>query len=109
VDLLRPRWNHANCGGIIAGSEALFKCCKCEKAAPAIGAVLPSGTWNEPEYFACHSELIVELLSAEYAAAQQRSNPKSKMENDFLNAWRARQIIASSSADRAQARRAASS
>jgi len=87
VDLLRPRWNHANCGGIIAGSGALFQCLKRERAASAIGAVLPSGTWNEPEYFACHPELIVELLSAEYAAAaQQRSNPESKMENDFLNA-----------------------
>ena len=108
MELLRPRWNHANCGGTIAGSGALFKCCKCERAAPAIGAVLPLGTGNEPEYFACHPELIVELLSAEYDAAQQRSNPESKMENDFLNAWRARQVISSPSAE-AQAQRAASS
>jgi hypothetical protein len=70
VDLLRPRWNHVICGGTIAGFEALFKCRKCEKAAPAIGAVLPAGVRNEPEYFASHPELIVELLGVSFVAKQ---------------------------------------
>jgi hypothetical protein len=50
--------------------------------------------------------LTVELLSAEYAAAQQRSNSESKMETDFCRLG-GLEVIASSSPDGAQAGRAA--
>lgn len=87
MDLLRPRWNHALCGGTIAGSGALFTCGKCEKAGPAIGAILPAGTSNEPEYFACHPELAVALLGWESVAkfhSEQRFKPIKKLYADWL-------------------------
>jgi hypothetical protein len=46
----------------VAGSGALFSCRRCEIASVAIGAVIPGGTWNHPEYFACHPELFLGVL-----------------------------------------------
>jgi hypothetical protein len=91
VEFFRPRWNHALCGGTIVGSEALFTCGKCEKAAPAIGAVLPTGTRNEPEYFACHPELSVALLGWE-SVSKFRSDQRFKPTKKLSAGWLIRQL-----------------
>ena len=50
---------------MIAGTRSAYLCDKCGENAPAIGAEIPVDVDNRREYFACHPELEVALLSAE--------------------------------------------
>jgi hypothetical protein len=77
VEVFKPHWHHANCGGTVAGMGALFKRGQCEKAAAAIGAVLPTGIGNKPEYLASHPELVVQLLGTSFA-------PRKGVDQEFL-------------------------
>jgi hypothetical protein len=61
--LFRPHWKHKQCGGTVMGIDSSFECLKCGSAAVAIGAELPDFVENRREYFACHPELEVVLLS----------------------------------------------
>lgn len=101
MEFFRPRWNHALCGGTIAGSGALFTCGKCEKAAPAIGAILPAGTSNEPEYFASHPELVVQLLGWE-SVAKFYSDQNRKQIKKLIAGWLRRQLLQQTTEFRAQ-------
>ena len=65
VDVFKPHWVHRGCGGVIAGTRSAYLCHKCGENAPAIGAEIPVDVDNRREYFACHPELEVALLSAE--------------------------------------------
>lgn len=55
-------------------------------AAVAIGAVIPAGTRNHPEYFACHPELFVQLLGAGLALGPEL-DPEFRRTRQLLVAW----------------------
>lgn len=50
---------------MIAGTRSAYLCDKCRENAPAIGAEIPVDVDNRREYFACHPELEVALLTTE--------------------------------------------
>jgi hypothetical protein len=59
-------------------------------AAIAIGTVIPAGTGNHPEYFACHPELFVQLLGAGLALGPEL-DPEFRRTRQLLVAWLMRQ------------------
>ena len=69
-------------------------------AAVAIGAVIPTGTRNHPEYFACHPELFVQLLGAGLALGPEL-DPEFRRTRQLLVAWLMQQKLR---ADRPPAR-----
>lgn len=73
VDPFRPHWKHKQCGGAVAAfGEEDFQCVRCQQCGRGIGAVIPGDTANHGEYFLCHPELEVILLSANEVEAHQR-------------------------------------
>ena len=54
-------------------------------AAIAIGAIIPAGTENHPEYFACHPELFVQLLGAGLALGPERWVQTSDEPGNYLS------------------------
>jgi hypothetical protein len=65
LSVFKPHWIHRGCGGVIAGTCSAYLCGKCGGNAPAIGAEIPVDVENRREYFACHPELEVALLTLE--------------------------------------------
>ena len=61
----RPHWTHKLCSGVVSGLGDVYKCLKCNTAAKAVGAVLPTGVTNSREYFASHPDLEVDLVNGD--------------------------------------------
>ncbi|HEX3683184.1 MAG TPA: hypothetical protein VHU83_11665 [Bryobacteraceae bacterium] len=81
-DPFRPHWTHKQCDGVVTGVGDNFKCLKCNTEGNRLGAVLPSGTTNSPEYFNCHPDLEVDFVNGDVdafgvdAPAQSSADPR---------------------------------